>query len=173
MTTRSKIISLFEDELYDSVLEITNPYTNESYGDVEILYYIKSRIVADNFKIANKKEMKELLFYYFYLVWKVEFENNYSILFNKQQLKIHFWDLKENIYTLKDFSTYFDFWKNKHFLQSKLDKKTWATIDPNSNYKGKNIIDFFLYQTHECSELYAFSWEHFPLFKWLINELTS
>jgi hypothetical protein len=114
-------------------------------------------LALNNFEIESKKEIKKLLFYYFYLVWKIEFENNYYFSFRKEILKIDFKNLDQNFDLWKNHKQYFDLWKNEHFINNKI--------------KKLNIIDFFINFTYECSELYAFKWEHFPLFKWLINKL--
>jgi hypothetical protein len=133
---------------------------------------LKSKLVLDNFKIKDKKEIKKLLFYYFYLLWEVNF-TTYSFKFDKTKIYFSFNDFDNYLNKLTNFEIYFDFWKNVTFLNKIIDK----TIETNYIiYKSwylevYNIVDFFIYFTHECSELYAFSWENFPLFKWLINEL--
>jgi len=173
--TKEKIIELFDTEKYKEVYDFTNPYTKNDILDYEILYFLKSKLVLDYFKIKDKKEIKKLLFYYFYLVWKVEFENNYSFYFKKDLLKLNFKNLEKELEWLKDFKKYFELWKNDVFLNKIIDETTnyneknirqWAI-------KVNNIIEFFIEFTKECSELYTFSWEHFPLFKWLINELSN
>lgn len=170
--SKQYIVELFDNEKYSEVISLTNPYNKTEFKDYEILYYLKAILVLDDFKIKNKDEIKKLLFYYFYLSWKVEFENNYIFYF-KGNLYLNFLNLERDISELSDFKQYFDLWKNEIFLNKIIDKsikqdknnfREWAVeID--------NIIDFFMNFTHECSELYAFSWENFPLFKWLINEL--
>jgi hypothetical protein len=66
--TEKDIVTLFDDEKYKEVYDITNPYTKNNIMDYEILYFLKSKLVLDNFKIKDKKEIKKLLFYYFYLL---------------------------------------------------------------------------------------------------------
>jgi hypothetical protein len=87
----------------------------------------------------------------------VKFENNYIFYFRKELLKLNFNNLEKQIEWLNNLKDYFDLWANDIYL--------------NKIKETDNIIDFFLYFTSECSELYAFSGEHFPFFKWLINEL--
>ena len=170
---KNKIIELFENEQYKEVYNLTNPYKKKDILDYEILYFLKSKLVLDDFKIIDKNEIKKLLFYYFYLAWKVSFENNYKFIFRKKLLKLSFYNLENNIKSLQNFKQYFDLWKNKIFLNKVIDiTVSWN----NKNYrqwaiKVNNIIDFFINFIHECSELYNFSWEHFPLFKWVINKL--
>jgi hypothetical protein len=65
---KNKIIELFDDEKYEEVINITNPYKKENILDYEVLYYLKSILALNNFKIQNKEEIKKLFFYYFYLV---------------------------------------------------------------------------------------------------------
>jgi hypothetical protein len=65
---KNKIIELFDDEKYEEVINITNPYKKENILDYEVLYYLKSILALNNFKIQNKEEIKKILFYYFYLV---------------------------------------------------------------------------------------------------------
>ena len=144
-----------------------------NHKNYEILYYIKSILVLNDFKVDNTKKIKELWFYYFYLVGRVEFTNNYALIFNKKILDIRFCDLESKVYKIKDFKQYFIFWNNHIFLNKIMDITSSEGIqkDHENLKKANNIIDFFFYFVHECSELYSFSWEHFPLFKWLINEI--
>ncbi len=174
--TKNKIIELFDNEKYKEVYKLTNPYNKDIILDYEILYFLKSKLVLDDFKINNSNEIKKILFYYFYLLWKIKFENNYSFYFKKELLKLDFNNLEKDLNSLKDFKQYFELWKNKVFLNKIIDK----TLKNNNKMEFRqwskevyNIIDFFIEFTKECSELYAFSWEHFPLFKWLINELSD
>lgn len=172
---KQEIIELFDNEKYKEVYDLTNPYKKEKVLDYEILYFIKSKLVLDAFKIKDKEEIKKLFFYYFYLVWEIKFENSYSFSFKKDLLKLEFKNLEKQIKWLGDFKQYFELWKNKVFLNKVID----ITVDYNERnirqwaVKVNNIIDFFIEFTKECSELYAFSWEHFPLFKWLINEINE
>ena len=172
---KQEIIELFDNEKYKEVYDLTNPYKKEKVLDYEILYFIKSKLVLDAFKIKDKEEIKKLFFYYFYLVWEIKFENSYSFSFKKDLLKLEFKNLEKQIKWLGDFKQYFELWKNKVFLNKVID----ITVDYNERnirqwaVKVNNIIDFFIEFTKECSELYAFSWEHFPLFKWLINEISN
>lgn len=171
---KEKIIELFDNEKYKEVYEFCCPYNKMDVKDYEILYFLKSKIVLDDYKVRDVLEIKKLFFYYFYLLWKVEFENSYVFYFNKN-LKIGFNSFEKDISYLKNFKNYFTFWKNEVFLnkiidksikQNKMNFKHWAVgVD--------NIVDFFINFTYECSQLYAFSWEHFPLFKWLINQLAN
>jgi len=167
------IIDLFDNENYKDIINITNPYNINNINSFELLYYLKSKLALDNFIIKDKEEVKKILFYYFYLVWEVKFENDYNFKFKKDELKINFSNLDKDILWLIDFKQYFILSKNIIFL----DKIKDLSIENNSFYSREwaievdNIIDFCLYFTYECSELYSFSWEHFPLFKWLINNL--
>lgn len=172
---KQKIIELFDQEKYKEVYDLTNPYKKENIKDYELLYFLKSKVVLDDFNIEHKDEIKKIFFYYFYLVWEVKFESNYSILFKKDLIRLDFKDLDNQIKWLKNFKQYFDLWKNEVFLNKiidvtvnydKIEIREWAV-------KVNNIIDFFIEFTKECSELYAFSGEHFPLFKWLINEISN
>ena len=172
--TEKEIIALFDEEKYREVLDITDIYKNKYLKDFEVLYYLKSKLVLDDFEIKDLEETKKILFYYFYLVWKVDFSNDYSFCFKKDSLEIRdFSVLEKTIEGKSDFKNSFLLWKNEIFLNKIIDQsiqndeskfKDWAR-------KVNNLIDFFLVFTHECSELYSFSGEHFPLFKWLINEL--
>lgn len=171
--SKIRIIDLFDNEQYEEVYDLTNPYNKNILNDYEILYFLKTKLALDDFQIKDKNEIKKLLFYYFYIVGSVEFENKYSFSFNKELLKISFKNLEKNIEWLSDFKQYFDLGKNEIFLNKIIDKSL-----KNNNWKYKkwskevnNIVDFFILFTYECSELYAFKWEHFPLFKWLINKL--
>ena len=172
---KNKIIELFDNEKYKEVYTLTNPYKKEDILDYEILYFLKSKLVLNDFKIKDKEEIKRILFYYFYLVWKVEFDNWYYFSFKKDLLKLNFNDLENDIKWLKNFKQYFELWKNEVFLNKIID----ITIDNKiKDYRQwavevSNIIDFFIEFTKECSELYVFVWEHFSLFKWLINELSN
>jgi len=153
----NQIMELFDDEKYEEIVILTNPYKKNIILDFEILYYLKSKLALDNFKIKDSLEVKKILFYYFYLVWNVKFENNYSFSFNKKLLKLNFNNLEKEIKWLNNFKQYFSLWRNEIFLNKVTNTNT--------------IIDFFIKFTYECSELYAFSGEDLPLFKWLINEL--
>lgn len=124
-----------------------------------ILYILKSIISQDSFKVFSHSQCKKLLFYYFYLLWKIEFENGYCLEINSYNYKISLKNISEKNINFEKFIDICNFWKNKHFLEN---------ID-----KNQNIIDYILEFIKENSELYAFSWEHFPLFKWLINELVD
>ena len=172
---KNKIIELFDNEKYKEVYTLTNPYSKANILAYEILYFLKSKLVLYDFKIKDKEEIKRILFYYFYLVWKVEFDNWYYFSFKKDLLNLNFKNLENDIKWLKNFKQYFELWKNEVFLNKIID----VTIDnKQENYRQwaievNNIIDFFIEFTKECSELYAFVWEHFPLFKWLINELSN
>jgi hypothetical protein len=64
----NKLIQLFDNEKYKEVINLTSPYKKENILDFEILYYLKSILALNNFEIESKKEIKKLLFYYFYLV---------------------------------------------------------------------------------------------------------
>lgn len=170
--TKNKIIDLFDYENYSEVYDLTNPYKKDIILDYEILYFLKSKLALDKFKIKDKKEIKKLFFYYFYLVWKVEFDNNYYFSFNNS-IKISFKEFEKEILKLNDFKNYFYLWKNEIFLNKIVDTtilKDWLNYREWA-FEVNNIIDFFIVFTYECSELYAFSWNELPLFKWLINEL--
>ena len=172
---KNEIIQLFDEEEYREVFNVTNPYKKEKILASEILYFLKSKIVLDGFQIKDKKEIKKIFFYYFYLVWEVKFENNYIFYFKKELLNLDINNLNERIIWLNNFKQYFNIWKNEVFLNKIIDR---TVLKEGLNYgewalKVDNIIDFFINFTYECSELYVFSWVHFPLFKWLINELVN
>jgi len=61
-------MELFDDEKYEEIVILTNPYKKNIILDFEILYYLKSKLALDNFKIKDSLEVKKILFYYFYLV---------------------------------------------------------------------------------------------------------
>lgn len=117
MINKEKIVELFDNQEYQKVRELTNPFDKYGHADYEILFYIKSLVATDNFIIKNKKEMKKLFFYYFYLIWYIEFENNYSFSFNKDILEINFLDLEDKIYQLSNFKQYFSFMKEKYLFE--------------------------------------------------------
>lgn len=170
---KEEIIELFDNENYQIILD--NIDINNSIFDYEVLYYLKSKLALNDFKIYDIYEIKKIVFYYFYLVWSVDFENNYSFTFNKNLLILDFKNLDNEIIKINNFKKYFNLWKNEIFLNKIKDNSIKDIIISYSEdaVEVNNIIDFFIYFTHECSELYAFSWEHFPLFKWLINELAN
>lgn len=124
-----------------------------------ILYLLKSIISEDGFKIFSLSQCKKLLFYYFYLEEKVVFDNGYVLKINSQNYKLSLQNISDINIDFEKFIEICDFWKNKHFLEN--------------IHKNQNIIDYILDFVKQNSELYAFSWEHFPLFKWLINELVD
>lgn len=171
---KNEIIDLFDDESYIEVLNLTNPYNKKEIKDFDVLYYLKSILALDNFVIKDKNEIKKLFFYYFYLKGSVDFDNNYSFSF-KDTFNLEFKSFNKDIEKIKGFENYFDLWKNTVFLNKIIDK---SISNKNLIYNEwakevYNIVDFFIVFTHECSELYAFSWEELPLFKWLINELSD
>jgi hypothetical protein len=65
---KNDIIKLFDEEKYKEVYNLTNPYKKNNVLDYEILYFLKSKLVLDNFKIEDLEEIKNIFFYYFYLV---------------------------------------------------------------------------------------------------------
>ncbi len=169
-----KILRLFDNQQYKEVIWLTNPYKTENIWQFELLYYLKSTLACNDFNINEVQEVKKLLFYYFYLLWEVQFDNWYTFRFRKEMYKISFSHFDTDIQFIKWYKDYFDFWKNEVFLNKIIDtsngKKIWEW--QKWVIETDNIVDYFLYFTYECSELYTFKWEHFPLFKWLINELT-
>jgi hypothetical protein len=76
---------------------------------------------------------------------------------------------------LNNFKQYFNLWKNEVFLNKIIDTTSFIQWYNYKQWARKvwNIVDFFINFTYECSDLYAFSGEHFPLFKWLINKLIN
>ena len=132
----------------------------DSHTDhVSVLYIIKSIISLDGFKVRSISQCKILIFYYFYRLWKVEFEWWYTFIINNTKYSIGLNDIITNNINFDDFINICDFWKNEHFLEN---------IDSN-----QKIIDYILEFIKENSELYAFAWENFPLFKWIINEVVE
>jgi len=95
----------------------------------------------------------------------VSFTNGYSFSFQKN-FSLRFSELLWGKYECNDFSQYFDFGENKIFLSNICDL-TINTQDREER-STKDIVEYFLFFSFECSELYSFSGEHFPLFKWLI-----
>ena len=169
----NKSIDYFETEDYKkSLLETLKSFKNW-ITDEKILYIIKNLVVFNNFEFENNKNIKLLLFYYFYIKWRVEFDNWYTFYFN-DKLDLDLIKLVNiNKQGLSNFKQYFDFWKNDIFLNKIID----LTISNREIETDKkiidvdNIVDYFFCFTKECSELYSFSWENFPLFKWLINDI--
>ncbi len=66
---KEKIIELFDNENYQIILD--NIDINNSIFDYEVLYYLKSKLALNDFKIYDIYEIKKIVFYYFYLVWSV------------------------------------------------------------------------------------------------------
>ncbi|MDD3145130.1 MAG: hypothetical protein PHV23_03370 [Candidatus Gracilibacteria bacterium] len=166
-------IDYFETEDYKKSLLETLKSFNDGITDEKLLYIIKNLVVFNNFEFENNKNIKLLLFYYFYLKGGVEFDNGYKFSFNNN-LDLNLNKLLNiNNTQLSNFKQYFDFGKNEIFLNKIIDL-TVLSREVNADKKivdVDNIIDFFFCFTKECSELYSFSGEHFPLFKWLINDV--
>lgn len=154
--------SLFDDWKYNDVLNLSNPYKKDIINSQDILYYLKAKLVLNDFDIFDEYEIKKLLFYYFYLEKDIIFDNWYKFSF-KDNLNISFLSFKEDIQNLSKFHQYFDLGKNKIFLLG----KKWV----NSYIKIDNILDFFIQFLSDCAELYAFKWENQPLFKWIVRVL--
>ena len=171
---KNNIIDLFDQQKYSEVIALTNPYLEHNIGDFELLYYLKSILAFHDFKIEDREEIKKIFFYFFYMSWSVAFENWYTIFFKKDVLQIDFLHFDDNVKEYRNFSDFFDFWKNDIFLNKIVDTTRWIQLNDYREWaiEVDNIVDFFLNFVHECSELYAFKWEHFPLLKRLINELT-
>lgn len=140
----------------------------------KLVYGIKNIITNDDFKIKNTDQVKKLTFYYFYLSGGASFTNGYSFSFNKEKLHvdINFFEEYEQL-NLSDFQQYFHLWRNDIFLSKVVDTSIGQDISTfrEGAKEVDNIIDFFTYFLHENLELYSLAWEHFPLFKWIINEL--
>lgn len=150
-------IEMYDNQLYKSC-HLQSLIDLKSNKDPDnFLYILKSIISQDWFKVFSHSQCKKLLFYYFYLQWKVEFENGYTLFIDSQKYKLDLMNISAINIDFSKFIDICDFWKNKHFLEN---------ID-----NDKNIINYILEFIKENSELYAFSGENFPLFKWLINEL--
>lgn len=173
--TKKNIQDMFDNQMYEDVLEITNPYINEKINSFYLLYYLKSLLVLENFVVRDKKEIKKIFFYYFYLKSKVEFDNDYTFYFNKKKIFINFKNFEEDIKGIRNFKSLFILWKNKILLNRIVDLSIWENIKDFRKWaiEVDNILDFFMVFTKECSDLYIFSWEHYPLFKWLINKLNN
>lgn len=152
--------TIYDNQDYKKCLLNSLIHLKESDSNSEdILYIIKSIISLDSFKIESIIQCKILLFYYFYTLWIIKFENWYTFVIHNDKYTLGLSDIINNKIDFDTFINICDFWKNKHFL-SDLDTQ-------------ENIIDYILWFIKENSELYAFSWKHFPLFKWLINELVD
>ena len=169
-------ISYYDDQNYrQSFLMVLSSFTKES-SPSNIVYLIKNIIAQDNFQVNSKEQLRKLVFYYFYTLWEVRFTNDYCIYFKKDILDMKlfsFVTIEENE-KYSNFQQYFDLWKNVVFLNKVID----TTIEKHLEWIKKNaievstIIDFFIVILHENFELYTLEWEHFPLFKWLIWELS-
>lgn len=166
-------INLYEDGNYKlSYRETLRSF--KSISEDSIVYLIKNIITKDGFQITDKKQMKLLVFYYFYLRWEVNFDNDYDFFICKESLNINLVNLKniDNIW-LVNFKQYFKFWRNEIFLNNIVDLSSGEGIESSNEslQKADNIIDFFLYFLHQNFELYSLKWKHFTLFKWIINEI--
>ncbi len=169
-----RIISLYEDAQYrDSFLETLKSFKFWINSNT-LVYLIKNIITRDWFFVRDKKQLKLLILYYFYLLWEVSFTNDYKILFRKDKLHINMkFILQLETLDLNNFKQFFDLGKNEVFLTRIID-----TTLPESSLNQRNdvvrvwtLIDFFIVFLHENFELYSLEWEYFPLFKWLINEV--
>lgn len=165
---------LYDEQKYGkSLLECLRSF-KEGTTPEAIVFLIKNSISMDGFKIKDQGQIKKLTFYYFYLLWKVTFTNDYQFYFKKEILRVNLRFLLSHEWE-SDFAHYFDLGKNVIFL-NKI-KDLTATWGPTEFRKWvievDDIIDFFIAFTHENLELYSLEWEHFPLFKWVINELSE
>lgn len=136
----------------------------------EYIYIIKNIISLDDFLVKNTALMQKLFFYSFYSRGKVSFTNNYSFYF-WENLSLSLFSLHKDYKNISHFHQYFAFGENEIFLSNICDMTNWKKWE--QEREAFNIIEYFLYFTFECSELYSFSWEHFPLYKWLIWELVE
>lgn len=151
-------IKLYDQELYkESYITTLQSYNNIS--SEAILYTIKNIITIDSFKVSSISQLKKLLFFYFYKKWDIKFENGFIIYIDNKNYNISLNDISENKLLVSDYNNLINYWKNEIFLK-------WLK-------QTDNLIDHLLLYVKENSELYAFEWEHFPLFKWLINELVD
>jgi hypothetical protein len=155
-----ELSEIYDNEDYNlcllkSLIKLKDNWKNHE----NILYIIKSLISIEGFKVHSISQCKILIFYYFYTLWRVEFEWWYTFIIDNT--KYHIWlnDIINDNVSFDKFKSICDFWKNKHFL---------ADIDDNIGIN--NYILMFIKQN---SELYAFSWDNFPLFKWIINEVVE
>lgn len=166
-------VDLYENEYYKKSFLNTLLSLKDWITEENLLYLIKNIITKDDFKVKNIEQIKKIVFYYFYKKWNVEFDNNYSFNFKKNTLKVNLKFFQEER-EYKDFKKYFNLWKNEVFLNKVIDTTIWQNINDFRQWAVwvDNIIDFFIYFLKENFELYSLSWEHFPLFKWLINEIT-
>ncbi len=170
-------VSLYDEEKFKlSLLQILSLFRWGEYKQSEcIMFIIKNIITLHDFQIQNKFLIKLLLVYYFFIEWKVKFTNDYSIRFSSKFLPkwLTWFEKYIREHVKEDFQSFLILWKNTIFLNKIRD----ITLkESNIEYVERvkdvdNFIDFFLKIVHENSELYSFSWEHFPLLKWLINEL--
>ena len=110
-------------EIYDNndykkclLYSLINLKNNWKSND-SIIYIIKSIISLDSFKVNSIHQCKILIFYYFYTLWKVEFEWGYSFVINNSQYKLWVNDIVNDNIQFEKFVDICNFWKNKHFLQ--------------------------------------------------------
>jgi hypothetical protein len=149
----------------------------KDWTDAEkILYIIKNIITQSNFHVTSHKQMAFLVLYYFYYLWEVPFTNGYTIYFIKDHLALSLWNISSiNTLWFTNFRQYFDLWKNELFLNKIID----MTREDGVRYTHPEVervydfVQFFMVFLHENLELYSLDSEHFPLFKWLVNEIVE
>jgi len=153
---------LYENEQYYlSHREVLRSFKDGVTAD-GLIYLIKNIITRNDFQIENDEQMELLLFYYFVILGKVEFTNDYSFSVDTEKLpykiNLHFL-LHHEDYNFKDLKQYFILGHNEVFLSKIFDTTSnkQEPIDISSVREVHTIIDFFLIFTHECSELYSFS----------------
>lgn len=167
----------YELENYSKSLLLILTNFSKELNEEKILMIIKNLVALNNFSIHNSDVIKKLVFWYFFLRWLVDFSNGYTLICKKEYLEVNFnFFMKKEYETLTNYSQFFDFGKNEIFLNkivdttiatySDYDKATWKA-------EANTIFDFFILFLYENFELYSLEWEHFPLFKWLINELAE
>ncbi len=167
---------LFDEEKYNLLVQELNPYNKTSHLSYEILYFLKSWLVLNNFTInKNIWEVKKLFLYYWYLEKKIIFEGA-SFSF-KNSVKISLFDYENDIKKLSsnsinDYITFFNLfekWNDTILNPSITSSHKFAKM----YYKVRNFEDFFYYLLYRYSQLYAFKWLHFAFFKWLTNQIAN
>ena len=169
----NKIIELYDDAKYRESLLACLVSLKDGFTQTNCLYIIKNIITLDEFEVRSRDRIKKLLFYYWNLKGSVEFTNDYSFsMTDELNINLHFLLHHEEM-DISDFQQYLELGENTIFLERIYDTSRWSAYDKTRRdaREANNIIDFYLFFCHECSELYSFSGPHFPLFKWLINEL--
>jgi len=168
----TEIKKLFDMEQYNLLIDSLNPFNSKEHKDYEILYYLKSKLVLNNFKMYDLNEIKMLFFYYFYLKTDIEFEN-FKFSFVKDKLNINLItyndEINKYVCSIDDLSYFNLHWKK--ILNINNLKTNLSSIKNLAIKKFNNIEDIFFLLFSMYSQLYVLKWEQFPLFKWLIDRV--